>query len=191
MKTKKAKTQKFLVLVPHRDIRVELQRDCDLTLKAGLAGVYKFPLVAPLASLSREAEDGELKQIAISLRETAGKNKITSQEDAVIDFPCYEKKLTLCGPRLDIVTHQDLFKNVNKKIKYIFPSFVTGCFLMPDFNHDSGEDGKKFNAMRETPRKQLGFRAAAAANMYWRTLRVNGEIYFKWKIGKLFWLPRP
>jgi len=188
METDKKRTYKFLVLVPHRDIRVELLKNSDSALKAALktqlTGVYTFPRVTPLASLSQALEDGELKQIARSLREITGKNKIFAEEDAVAAFPCCEKEFTLCGPRLDIAVHQDFFKIVSKKIKYIFPSFVIGCFLKT-------ENNTKLNILCETQQKKSGFRAAAVANMYWRALRINGEICYKWKIGKLFWLPRP
>jgi len=184
MKTEKTRTHKFLVLVPHRDIRIELQKNCDSAINAGLANAYTFPRVTPLASLSRALEDDELKQIARSLRKKIGKNKIFLQNDAVTSFPCDEKNLTLFGPRLDIDIHQDFFKNVSKKINYIFPSFVIGCFLKP-------ENNTKLNVLCENAQKKLGFTAAAVANMHWRSLQINGEICYKWKIGKLFWLPRP
>jgi hypothetical protein len=188
METEKKRTYKFLVLAPHRDIRIELQKNCDSAIKAAfkaqLAEAYTFPRVTPLVSLSRALEDGELKQIARSLREKTGKNKIFTQEDAVVPFPCDEKNLVLSGPRLDIDIPRDFFKNISKIINYCFPSFVIGCFLKT-------ENNTKLNVSCETPRKKLGFRAAAVANMYWKTLQIDGEICYKWKIGKLFWLPRP
>jgi hypothetical protein len=188
METEKKQTYKFLVLVPHRDIRSELRKNRDsaikAALKAPLAGAYTFPRVTPLASLSRALEDDELKQIARSLRKKIGKNKIFLYEDAVTSFPSDEKNLVLSGPRLDIDIQQDFFKNINKKVNYFFPSFVIGCFLKT-------ENNTKLNVFCETPQNKLGFRAAAVANMYWRALQINGEICYKWKIGKLFWLPRP
>ncbi|WP_461246788.1 hypothetical protein [Treponema sp. R6D11] len=161
-----------------------MQKNCSLALKAGLTGVYTFPHVTPLASLSQALEDGELKQIAHSLRKKIGKNKIFLQDDVVTAFPCDKKDLTLCGPRLDIIFPQDFFTNISKKIKFYFSSFLIGCFL-------KSENNTKLNAICETPQKELGFRAAAVANFYWRALKINGEICYKWKIGKLFWLPRP
>jgi len=188
METEKKRTYKFLVLVPHRDIRSELQKNCDsavkAALKAQLAETYTFPRVTPLASLSQALEDGELKEIARSLRKKIGKNKIFAQEDGVIHFPCDEKTFSLYGPRLDIDIQQDFFKNISKKVNYCFPSFVIGCFLKT-------ENNTKLNISCETPQEKMGFRAAAVANMYWRALQINGEICYKWKIGKLFWLPRP
>jgi len=184
VETEKKRTYKFLVLAPHRDIRSELQKNCDSAIKTGLEETYAFPRVTPLASLSQALEDGELKQIARSLRNKIGKNKIFAQEDAVVPFPCDEKNLVLSGPRLYIDIPRDFFKNISKKINCFFPSFVIGCFLKT-------ENNTKLNVSCETPQKKLGFRAAAVANMYWRALQIDGEICYKWKIGKLFWLPRP
>jgi len=189
METKKTLTQKYLVLVPHRDIRVEVQKNRDSALKAHVTGVYAFPRVTPLAYLSQALEDSELKQIARSLRTHIGKNKISAQEDTVTDFPCWGKNVYICGPQLDINIPQVFFKNVKEKIKYIFSSFVIGCFLKSEDN--TSEDNTKIDILCETPQKKLEFRAAAVANMYWRSLKINGETYYKWKIGKLFWLPRP
>jgi len=188
MKTETYRTNKYLVLVPHRDIRVELQKKCDSAVKAGLkaqfAGVYPFPRVIPLASLSQSLNEGELKQTACSLRTHIGKNKIIAEGDAISDFPCNEKELTLCGAGLDVVIPKDIFKNSGKKTSYIFPSIVIGCFLKP-------KDNTKLNIFCEAPQEKLSFRAAAVANMYWRSFQINGEIYYKWKIGKLCWLPHP
>jgi hypothetical protein len=195
MKTENSQIHKFLVLVPHRDIRIELRKYSDLALKAaqkaGLAGVYNFPHVAPLASLSRSLNTGELKQIAHSVRKEIGKNKIFTNDDAVSAFPCYEKDLSLAGPRLDIVIPQNVFDGGSKKINAFLSPLVIGCFLIPEFSPNFIKDNEKFKTFFEIPRKRLGFRAAAVANMYWRSLNVNGEIYYKWKIGKLCWLPRP
>jgi len=188
METDKKLTYKFLVLVPHRDIRVELLKNSDSALKAALKtqleGTYTFPRVTPLASLSQALKDGELKQIARSLRKKIGKNKIFLYEDTVIPFPCDQNNLVLSGPRLDIEKIEDFFKNISKKVNYFFPSFVIGCFL-------KSKNNTNLNVSCETPRKKSGFRAAAVANMYWKTLQIDGEICYKWKIGKLFWLPRP
>jgi len=184
MKTEISQTYKFLVLVPHRDIRVELQKQCDSAVKAGLLGVYPFPCVIPLASLSQTLNEGELKQIANSLRAHIGNKKIKAEGDAISTFPFNEKEFTLFGAGLDIDIPQDIFKNLSKKISFIFHSIIIGCFLKP-------KENTKLNIFCDCPQKKLGFRAAAAANMYWKEFQINGEIYYKWKIGKLCWLPRP
>ena len=184
MKTEiKRRKQTFLVLVPHRDVRCELRKYGDLTIKAGLTDVYSFPYIAPLASLSRALNVGELKQIANSLRKITGSDKISAEGDAVISFPGYEKDLSLAGPSLNIAFPQNVFEGGIKKITAIFSPFVIGCFLT--------KDKKKLISLKKISREKIAFRAAAVANMYWMPLRINGEICYKWKIGKLFWLPRP
>jgi len=181
METKKNHKQTFLVLVPHRDARIELRKYCDLMYKKGLTDVYNFPYVAPLASLSRALNPAELKQVAHSLRETAGSEKILTEGDAVIDFPICENNLALCGPRLNITIPQNIVKNM-LKINAVFSPLVIGCFLSKN---------KKLNVPLEFPPKRFNFRAAAVANMYWKIFQSNKEFYYKWKIDKLFWLPRP
>jgi len=181
METKKNHKQTFLVLVPHRDARIELRKYCDLMYKRGLTDVYNFPYVAPLADLSRALNPVELKQVARSLRETIGGEKILTEGEAVIDFPSCENNYALYGPRLNITIPQNLVKNL-LKITTVFSPAVIGCFLSKN---------KKINIPFEFLHEKLGFRAAAVANMYWNIFQTNGEIYFKWKIDKLFWLPRP
>ena len=182
MKTEnKRHKQTFLVLVPHRDVRGVLRKYGDLLVKTGLTDVYPFPYIAPLASLSRALNAGELKQIANSLRKTIGSDKISIEGEAVAAFPGYEKDLNLTGLRLDIVIPHNVFESGIKKIKTIFSPLVIGCFLT--------KDNKKLSL--EIPREKLAFRAAAVANMYWRPIRLDGEICYKWKIDKLCWLPRP
>jgi len=172
----------FLVLVPHKDVRGELRKCGDLMLKTGLTDVYPFPYVVPLASISQALNTEELKQIAHSLRKTAGSDKISTEGDGIISFPGYEKDLSLAGPSLNIAKARNVLDGI-KKITAIFSQFVIGCFLT--------KDNKKLISLQEIPREKLAFRAAAVANMYWRPLQIEGEICYKWKIGKLCWLPRP
>jgi len=182
MKTEnKRHKQTFLVLVPHRDVRGELRKYCDLLVKAGLTDVYSFPYTTPLALLSRSLNTEELKKIANSLRDNIGSDKISTGGDITAAFPGCEKDLNLAGPRLNIVIPLNVFEGGIKKIKTIFSPLIIGCFLT--------KDNKKLSL--EIPREKLTFRAAAIANMYWRPLQVNDEIYYAWKIGKLCWLPRP
>jgi len=184
MKTEtKRHKQTFLVLVPHRDVRGELRKYGDLMIKGGLTDVYSFPYIAPLASISRALNTAELKQIANSLRDNIGSGKILAEDDDVTVFPCREKDLFLVGTRLNIVIPRNVFESVTKKITDIFSPLVIGCFLT--------KDDKKSIPSQKIPREKLAFRAAAVANMYWRTLRIDGEICYEWKIGKLCWLPRP
>jgi len=181
METKKNHKQTFLVLVPHRDARIELRKYCDLMYKRGPTDVYNFPYVAPLADLSRALNLVELKQVARSLRETIGSEKILTEGEAVTNFSSCENNYVLYGPRLNITIPQNIVKNL-LKINTIFSPLVIGCFLSKN---------KKINIPFKFSHEKLGFRAAAVANMHWKIFQSNGETYFKWKIDKLFWLPRP
>jgi hypothetical protein len=182
MKTEnKRRKQTFLVLVPHKDVRGELRKYGDLMLKTELTDVYSFPYVVPLAYISQALSTEELKQVAHSLRKTAGSGKISAEGDGIISFPGYEKNLSLVGPSLNITIQQNVFKSGIKKIDTLFSPLLIGCFLT--------KNNKKLSL--EIPLEKLAFRAAAVANMYWRPLQIDGEICYKWKIGKLCWLPRP
>jgi len=194
-------TQKYLVLVPHRDVRVTLQKYSENLIKNGLKGVYKFPLIAPLAELSQSLTDEELKNTACLLRENIGVNIIYTKETNMVPFSENPgtsvtegeawslRPLALFGPRLELEIPPDLFCD-NLKIKRLFSPLTIGTFLIPD----SGKDNQHLIAMNqkfdEPLQEKLKFRAAAIANMYWRSMQIDGEISYKWKIGKLCWLPK-
>jgi len=184
MKTKKQHAGVFLVLVPHRDIRLVLRNYSAALFRAGFDGAFHFPWVAPLAALSRPLNADELKRCARSIREAAGNGKITATEASRTAFPTAgnnQEDCVLYGPRLDIAIPQDIV-NAAKNPVFFTPPVIGACLLPAD----SGE-----NASIPAP-PQLSFHAAAVANMYWRPLRpYNGAqqaVGYKWKIGKLCWL---
>jgi len=168
-------TRIFLVLVPHRDIRLVLRNYSADLFKAGFAGAYHFPWAAPVASLSRALDDAELKNCARVLREAVG-SKICADKAGTCAFG----EDALFGPCIDIGDLSDVLKNVTGKVTEIYPQPVIGSCLL------SASDTE--NAALPAP-PQLSFRAAAAANMYWRRKDEGGVLSVKWKIGKLFWLP--
>jgi len=185
MKTAKQRAQVFLVLVPHRDVRLALRNYSAALFKAGFDGAFHFPWVAPLAALSRPLNAGELKRCAHSIREAAGNGKINSEQAAYAVFPAsgHQEDCVLYGPRLDFSIPKDI--ELAAKPAGLFSPPVIGACLLPS---DSGE-----NANIPAP-PQLSFRAAAVANMYWQPLRnyagaqPDRIIGCKWKIGKLCWL---
>ena len=180
MKTKKQRAKIFLVLVPHRDVRLVLRNYSAALFKAGFDGAYNFPWIAPLFALSRPFNENELKHAARVLRDIAGEDKILAAQAATADFPING---VIFGPSLNFAIHSETL-GASKKIKSIFLPPVIGSLLC-----DTGCD---YSAIPAPP--QLSFRAAAVANMYWRPLRNHaGEqpgtvIGYKWKIGKLCWL---
>ena len=184
METKKNK-QVFLVLVPHRDIRLELQKYSDLLFKNGLTGVYTFPQVAPLASVSRSLNTDELKLVAGSLRKTAGDDKFNITEASTCAFPAGEEEMTLFGQVLEL-NNRDALSFTSTKIKYFFSQIIFGVCLIPKTHKQQARDG----LCGSWSNPQNSFRAAAIANMSWKPVKQDGEIAYMWKIGKLTWLPK-
>lgn len=174
-------TRVFLVLVPHRDIRLALRKYSDMLFKAKFTGSYHFPWVAPLAAISRPLSTEELKHCARSIREAAG-GKILAHEAAAASFPAGEGTL-LFGPRLDLSILPDSLGGGESaaKITSIFSPPVIGSCLL--------SSGECETSTIPSP-APLSSRAAAVANMIWRPLRRGGTVIgYKWKIGKLIWLP--
>jgi len=182
MKTAKSR-QNFLVLVPHRDTRGILHKE-------NISGSYTFPLVAPLASLSKPLSADELKHTARSLREANGMDKFYLTDFTSVAFPTGDGEMELFGSCLKINILEITGSAVQKIIK-IFSPLVIGTCLIPKDNKEQvrfgscGMCGSWLNSSSE-----LSFRAAAIANMYWQPAQLNNEKGFKWKIGKLVWLPK-
>jgi len=187
MKTHKKNKNIFLALVPHRDVRLEVQKYSSALITSGLKGVYYFPQTAPIASLSHPLSAEELKAIARSLRYALGINKINSGDTAFTSFPKANSEkvmYVLYGPRLNFDIPSDVFDIIRSKIISFFSPIVIGTFLIPDSNISCFEN----HIISSTPK--ISFRAAAAANMYWQPFKADNDTGFKWKIGKLSWLPR-
>jgi len=165
-----------LVLVPHRDVRLTLRKYSGDLFKAGFSGAYHFPWVAPLAALSQPLNDEELKHFSCALREIIG-SKIYADKAAVCAF----EKDAIFGPLIDIGDLSGALGNASEKVTEIFAHPVIGSCLL------SAAEAE--NAALPAP-PQLSFRAAAVANMHWKRTEKHSALGVKWKIGKLFWLPR-
>lgn len=193
----------FLVLVPHRDIRRALQKYNDALFKEGFYDVYQFPCVVPLALLSRPFNPGELKHFACSLRELFSAKKFSAGDLSVIKFPEKDSKTAIFGSRLVINNlsggNESIlfnYENIDKIISLFSPP-VIGIYLLEDSSDIALPEALWKRIIDE---RQLSFRAAAAANMYWQPMygkssltdKLNSKkeiIGYKWKIGKLYWLP--
>jgi len=180
LKTQKDRTHIFLVLVPHRDTRLILRNYSSSLFRAGAAGAYHFPWVAPLAALSQPFSRDELKVCAHFLRKAVGEGKINAMDAAACPFTA--EGTALFGPRIDIGISSDMFgEDGVRKVASVFVPQVIGTCLV-----SAGEDTSAL-----PPHPQLSFRAAAVANMYRRTTRTDTAVIgYKWKIGKLCWLPK-
>ena len=183
MNTKKNR-KIFLVLVPHRDERLKLKEYSETLLKEGFTGVYNFPWVAPLAELSQPLKIDELKNFSRFLRETV-KGKMYASGISHAQFSI-DDNMTLLGSSLDLSVSADTFGSAGSKIKSIILPTVIGSFLLPT---DSDKERKQLHYSLP-PCKELSFRAAAVANMYWRPFQSGGKTGYKWRIGRLCWLPR-
>jgi hypothetical protein len=175
MKTDKTE-QIFLVLVPHRDTRLVLRNYGAELAKAGVT--WAFPMVAPLAVLSRPLNTGELKNIARSFRKTDDGTKFSTKEAYAAPFPFgKEKRCFLFGPRLDFTVPPDFLSDTGEPF---FPVVIGACLL----------SGEKENTLPRPP--PLSFSAAAVANMFWERVDLSPGAAdgYKWKIGKLCWLPK-
>jgi len=174
METKKNR-QVILVLVPHRDLRAVLRKKINSQIEKGLKGVYPFPLAAPLARLSKALNADELKQTAKSLRHIIGKNKLRVNETSTTEF---NKDMMLFGPRLELPDKETEF--------ILYKELVIGTYLLPK---NTQEPALLSCFLENDEEPSLSFRAAAVANMFWQQDKKKDEVYFKWKIGKLCWLP--
>ena len=174
----------FLVLVPHRDTRLKLQKYSEKLVKSGLKNVYNFPCVAPIAVLSRPLTALELKQIASSLRKFIGMNKMITKEVSTAEFPLNTEKLTITGPLLiPDFSHFFTQKNKDQKtFKKLFSPILIGTFLLPENKKQQFEGNP---ALEESV-----FGAASITNMHWKTIKTNNVISYKWEIEKLQWLPK-
>jgi hypothetical protein len=185
LETQKKRTQIFLVLVPHRDIRLVLRNYSNALFKEGFAGAYHFPWVAPLAALSRPLNRKELKHCAGVLRNAAEGGKFNAGEVSRIAFP-KEGGTELFGPLLNLALPHD---TGGEKAAYLFPLTVIGaCLLDADRAANAPASLPSPPIIPAAPR--LSFSAAAAANLYWRPIKAGGAVTgCKWKIGPLCWLP--
>ena len=187
-------------MVPHQDVRGELRKFYDKLIKNGLKGVYRFPLVVPMAELSHSLTQEELKSIAGAFRNVLGTEKIQLTETATMAFSPEAEELTLFGHRLAPDGPAGIFDSCANKIISLFSPLLIGAFLVPRCKMEKSEDAKqqlrasalrtsRFDACEDFDIPLISFRAAAVANMYWRPIQINGVTAFKWKIGKLCWLP--
>lgn len=100
-----------------------------------------------------------------------------------VSTAAFSENLTIHGPCLNLTISDDLLSVTKNKAAGIFPLILAGVFL-------TLKDTGKQLCISVPPLDKLEFRAAAIANMHWKKVKINGEIAYKWKIGKLSWLPK-
>jgi hypothetical protein len=198
----KAGLLRFAVLVPHRDSRRLLEARRPACFAAGLLGAWSFPAVVPLARLSRPLTPGELKALAVSLRQAAlangGGGKITAGEPAEVPCPGLNGipggEPRFWGPVLDLYTPgPDLYLRPpavsgdsppglrEEPVCSVLRPLVLCAALTPAMLPPAG-------VLPALP--AISFRAAAAANLTLKPLSQGAAGYsFRWRIGRLYWLP--
>jgi hypothetical protein len=199
---------RFAVLVPHRDSRRLVETRRPSLFAAGFLGAWSFPAAAPLALLARSLTASELKALAVFLREASragGRDgRITAGEAAEVPCPGADSGLKenvknglrFRGPVLDlpVPAWEDICspnrtppqtnlqaENQPDTVYTPFPSVVLCAALTPG--------GLPPGSLPVLP--VFSFRAAAVANLVISPLALGTPGYsFRWKIGRLFWLPK-
>ena len=195
---KNIKSCRLLVLVPHRDVRLQMQNYSQKLFSGGYWGAWSFPWVVPLAILAKPLNPLELKQAAALIREQgiAASGKITSGNTATAIFPpgnlpgnnTGEHTSGLIGPAIDLTIPDSAFSIIEKKVLHRFNPLIITAALMQNSDTMPAPPSEDFP---QPP--LLSFRAAALANMIYRPLSTAAQgktaYSFTWKIGKLYWLP--
>ena len=194
----------LLALVPHRDVRLVLQRWSAALFAAGLPGAWSFPWVAPLATLKRPLAAAELKTIAKSMRKDMESgnqgsgirdrgewfaniegcqhipipdNSPQSPSDPRSPIPV---PYSILGIPLNLKLSETFFEPIIEAIDFHCAKPVLGAAVLDGALPDDLK-GK----LPEPP--PISFRVAALANMFYR---IENDAFFSWKIGTLHWLPR-
>ena len=193
MKKNKQKTERFLVIVPHRDTRVCLRKYFNNLIKAGLTGAYTFPFVIPAARISKRLTDNELKYFAQGLRSAVNEEKFCASVMSMSSGN-FSADGSLFGYRLEIDLPAGIFPGIEKNILTVFNPLIIGSFFVKNNKDQFCDSAKKIS--EKIPAPHISFRAAAAANMSWKSFpeetepAQSSETVYKWKIGKLSWLPK-
>jgi hypothetical protein len=176
---------RLIVLIPHRDYAKLLEAYKKGLFSAGIIRACSFPMLAPLATVSRAFKKEELKDLACALRKLSAKHgregKITAKKLGVLTYP--PENLSLIGLELDLqapdLTHEALIQR--------FPSLLLCAGLVSQGDLPRLQE-KQASAPLPPP---SFFRAAMIANMVLRQLDAGAAGYsFEWKIGEPVWLPK-
>jgi hypothetical protein len=181
-------TQRWLVLIPHRDALRELTLYRKKLWQAGIKGAYSLPSVAFIAEIEKPLPYNYLRGLAQVLRNKTLKKKgyIFSTTQKIVPFSA---SCTLFGLELDLVC-TDLMSSLRSLSAPILP--IT---LLPgtgSFSESLSEPLVEQKNLLEVIVPDLRFRAAALANMVLQPVDCGLREYsYRWSIGKLFWLPNP
>ena len=179
---------RFVILIPHRDVRGLLEKMRAKLFSAGFYGAYSFPPAAPLLRVSRPFSREELKEFARNIRSTVNENKgkILSSAPAAIHCP---GALSFFGPRLNLPVDEVIIPRPaeTKILQRLSPPLLCAALVQ-------AENDPVPETVIASDAAALSFRAGALANLSIRPLRpLDGEetaYSFEWKIGPAVWMPR-
>jgi hypothetical protein len=176
-------------------VRFSLRKWSGRLFAAGFDGAWSFPWLIPLALLSLPFGAAELKSLALTLRgqTLAGNNegKFKTGTAAGTNFPKNAAEAGDTGGRLVFgpLLYPELAdlsfpESASGKILYRFSPVVLGSGLL------GGSDESPGFPSGDSQPPALSFRAAAVANMNFRSLPCgDGNYSCEWEIGKFCWLP--
>ncbi|MDR2049260.1 MAG: hypothetical protein LBP69_07375 [Treponema sp.] len=203
VKTDRAGSFLFAVLVPHRNAVFVIEKFRQQIFTLGLDGAFSFPAVAPLALLSRPLSGGELKTAAAELRKLLGGGKfILSAPPKSPSGESPPERWTL--PTLPAVSRRT---GSPEKLSFFgpcldmpFPPLPESAvltrwekpFLAPAVLGRGGAECVRVLADTLPSPPELSFRAAALANLaVYPAGNGEAEYSYAWELGRLYWLPNP
>jgi len=184
------KADRFIILIPHRDVLVPLDDYKAKLFAAGFPGAWSFPAAAPLALVSHPFSRDELKELAGNIRNLtrAADGKIQSSRTALVPCP------GSFGPAMGSFFGLRLnFGAGEEQLKSLVPRSAAGKVLQilsPPVLCAALVEGSEENNVTAPA---LSFRAAALANLVIRPLNYGKEepyLSYKWKISPPVWLPK-
>ncbi|GHV22041.1 hypothetical protein FACS189494_08280 [Spirochaetia bacterium] len=181
---------RLIVLIPHRDSLIEYKKYCRALFSAGVQAALSFPVVAPIAIVSRAWKPQELKNAAAQIR-AANTAKWTTGDFAEIAAPICNSFTPPQGFSFSGVALNDVNINLdNDSVIFKFKKLLLCAAVQM-------EEKPTTNSSLITP-PVVTFRAAAVANMIVHQIDKADNIgmsckiedSFEWKTGRLFWLPK-
>ena len=194
---------RLLVLVPHRDARLEFQKWSAALFSAGMSDAYSFPCVAPIAALSEPLSHEELKTCALALRKLISNGndskphdgKLHTEEAARLDL---QNTDVLFGLKLNLNINDNFFndcygeKSRSNIFLHVFSPVLIGVCIKQTVCQKPGSDPDNpqlFFEKNNDTLPRISFRAAALANMSIRAIDGFSPGSYEWIIKKPCWLP--
>ena len=179
----------LLVLVPHKDNLILIEKYRKNLFKAGYTGAFSFPPVVPLACISSYFTRAELKQAALKIRSLSLANNGMISSKGINNGDTGK----IFGLLMDLPWEEEVFLE-NNKILYKHSQLILCCAYSGkgDFPHKTGIFPDLSSKREVFSYPKVSFRAAMTANLTIFPLVNCGEKYdsFKWRLSLPVWLPK-